>query len=85
MKWTFQLQQTPRKEMEIAYQNKKYLLFGLAGLSSKGVVMSDLSDISSVSFSLTTAILYLLSGAFFFLLIFLLVMLGVSDCHFFSR
>ena len=33
MKWTFQLQQTPRKEMEIAYQNKKYLLFGLAGLT----------------------------------------------------
>ena len=37
--------------------------------------------LSSVSFSFTTAIVYLVSGAVFFLLIFLLVMLGVTDCN----
>ena len=44
-----------------------------------------MSDLSNVSISFTTAIVYLASGTFFFLLIFLLVMLGISDCHFLSR
>jgi len=44
-----------------------------------------MADLSSVSISFTTAIVYLASGTFFFLLIFLLVMLGISDCHFFNR
>ena len=49
------------------------------------LLIREMGDLSSVSISFTTAIVYLASGAFFFLLIFLLVMLGVSDCHFFSR
>ena len=38
--------------------------------------------LSSVSISFTTAIVYIVSGVVFFLLIFLLVMVGVTDCNF---
>ena len=37
--------------------------------------------LSSVSISFTTAIVYIVSGVVFFLLIFLLVMVGVTDCN----
>ena len=37
--------------------------------------------LSAVSISFTTAIVYIVSGAVFFFLIFLLVMLGVTDCN----
>ena len=37
--------------------------------------------LSSVSISFTSAIVYIVSGVVFFLLIFLLVMVGVTDCN----
>ena len=57
-----------------------YCIFQM--LPFRGFTMVDLSN---VSISFTTAIVYVFSGVFFFLLIFLLIMLGISDCHFFNR
>ena len=36
---------------------------------------------SSVSISITSAIVYVISGLVFFLLVFLLVMMGVTNCN----
>ena len=36
---------------------------------------------SSVSISITSAIVYVVSGLVFFLLVFLLVMMGVTNCN----
>ena len=36
---------------------------------------------SSVSISTTSAIIYMLSGLVFFFLVFLLVMMGVTNCN----
>ena len=39
-----------------------------------------MAGLSNVSISLTSAVVYFVSGTIFFSLIFLLVMLGVTDC-----
>ena len=39
-----------------------------------------MAGLSNVSISVTSAVVYFVSGAIFFSLIFLLVMLGVTDC-----
>jgi len=40
-----------------------------------------MGGLSSVSISITSAIIYVVFGGIFFLLIFLLVMVGVTDCN----
>ena len=44
-------------------------------------ILTIIMGLSSVSISFTTAIVYIVSGIVFFLLIFLLVMVGVTDCN----
>ena len=39
-----------------------------------------MAGLSNVSISVTSAVVYFVSGTIFFSLIFLLVMLGVTDC-----
>ena len=40
-----------------------------------------MAGLSNVSISVTSAVVYFVSGTIFFSLIFLLVMLGVTDCN----
>ena len=45
----------------------------------RGLRMAEME--SSVSISITSAIVYVISGLVFFLLVFLLVMMGVTNCN----
>ena len=45
------------------------------------ISIKKMGGLSSVSMSITSAIIYVIFGGIFFLLIFLLVMIGVTDCN----
>ena len=60
-------------------QKEKNLNNNLSFASDVWCKMAEME--SSVSISITSAIVYIVSGLVFFLLVFLLVMMGVTNCN----